>query len=179
LLVVAACERQLIPIDLVRDAFGRAGEPKKLLELECGHFDVYPGGTHHEDAVSAAEEWFHHPPLSGKPMTAVQRAGVVRHRSVARRSPRVRVSSTWQRETPGLMGTTEHWASWPSPRSLRPPSPSAMASPAGAATPGQVVITEWQYNGSEFVELTNVGGEPVDMSTYSYDDDSRLAGTVR
>jgi hypothetical protein len=35
--------------------------------------------------------------------------------------------------------------------------PIAMATPAVAATPGQVVITEWQYNGSEFVELSNVG----------------------
>jgi hypothetical protein len=62
--------------------------------------------------------------------------------------------------------------------------PFALASPAGAATPGQVVITEWMYNptaappaGSEFVEVTNVGGAPVDMSTYSFDDDSRTPGS--
>ena len=49
--------------------------------------------------------------------------------------------------------------------------PFALASPAGAATPGQVVITEWMYNptlsppaASEFVEVTNVGGAPVDMT---------------
>ena len=62
--------------------------------------------------------------------------------------------------------------------------PFALASPAGAATPGQVVITEWMYNptqsppkASEFVEVTNVGGAPVDMTTYSFDDDSRTPGS--
>lgn len=55
------------------------------------------------------------------------------------------------------------------------------ASPAGAAGPGQVVITEWMYNPvastSEYVEITNVGGAPVDMAGYSFDDDSRAVGT--
>ena len=59
--------------------------------------------------------------------------------------------------------------------------PLALATPAGAATPGQVVITEWMYNpissGSEFVEVTNIGGEPVDMTTYSFDDNSRAPGS--
>lgn len=53
--------------------------------------------------------------------------------------------------------------------------------PAGAAVPGQIVITEWMYNqqntAGEFVEVTNVGGAPVDMASYSFDDDSRIAGT--
>lgn len=57
----------------------------------------------------------------------------------------------------------------------------ALTSPAGAAVPGQIVITEWMYNplatASEFVEVTNIGGEPVDMTGYSFDDDSRVAGT--
>ena len=47
----------LVPIDLVRDAFGRAGEPKKLVELDCGHFDVYPGGPP-RGRRDAAKEWF-------------------------------------------------------------------------------------------------------------------------
>jgi hypothetical protein len=56
------------------------------------------------------------------------------------------------------------------------------AGPAGAAAPGQVVITEWMYNSAtsgkpEFVEITNVGGAPVDMSTYSFDDSSRTPGS--
>ena len=57
----------------------------------------------------------------------------------------------------------------------------ALASPAGAAPPGQVVITEWMYNpvrsASEFVEVTNIGGEPVNMASNSFDDDSRTSGT--
>lgn len=45
-------------------------------------------------------------------------------------------------------------------------------------TPGQIRITEYQYNGSEFVELTNVGGAPVDMTGWSFDDASRTAGSL-
>jgi Lamin Tail Domain/Esterase-like activity of phytase len=59
----------------------------------------------------------------------------------------------------------------------------ALATPASAAVPGQIVITEWMYNPAgtstgEFIELTNIGGQSVDMAPYSFDDDSRLAGTV-
>jgi predicted extracellular nuclease len=40
-------------------------------------------------------------------------------------------------------------------------------------------ITEWMYQGGvgEFVEFTNVGKAPVDMTGWSFDDDSRLAGS--
>ena len=59
--------------------------------------------------------------------------------------------------------------------------PFALVSPASAATPSQVVITEWMYNptasASEFVEVTNIGGAPVDMAGYSFDDDSRTPGS--
>lgn len=58
----------------------------------------------------------------------------------------------------------------------------ALATPASAAVPGQIVITEWMYNpvssGAEFIEITNIGGQSVDMTPYSFDDDSRAAGTV-
>jgi hypothetical protein len=56
-----------------------------------------------------------------------------------------------------------------------------LASPASAAVPGQIVITEWMYNpvksASEFVEVTNVGGGPVDMAGYSFDDSSEAPGS--
>lgn len=44
---------------------------------------------------------------------------------------------------------------------------------------GQVRITEWMYGGlgGEFVELANVGGAPIDMTGWSYDDDSRTPGS--
>jgi hypothetical protein len=58
LLVVAATADSLVPIDLVRAAFARAGEPKRLVELECGHFDVYQTEPWHERSASAATDWF-------------------------------------------------------------------------------------------------------------------------
>ena len=53
---------------------------------------------------------------------------------------------------------------------------------AGAAVPAQIAITEWMYNptlsaNAEFVEVTNIGGAPLDMTGYSFDDDSRTPGT--
>ena len=45
-------------------------------------------------------------------------------------------------------------------------------------------ITEWMYSGKgagdvgEFIELTNGGATTIDMTGWSFDDDSRLAGTV-
>lgn len=49
---------------------------------------------------------------------------------------------------------------------------------AASAATAQVRITEWQYNGIEFIEFTNLGGSSVDMNGWSFDDDSREAGTV-
>lgn len=49
--------------------------------------------------------------------------------------------------------------------------------PYSPCAPGQIRITEYQYNGSEFVELTNVGGLPVNMTGWSFDDNSRTAGS--
>lgn len=42
----------------------------------------------------------------------------------------------------------------------------------------KIEITEWMYNGDEFIELTNMGNTAVDMTGWSYDDDSRTAGIV-
>jgi predicted extracellular nuclease len=47
-----------------------------------------------------------------------------------------------------------------------------------------MVISEWMYNGAgtgsigEYVEFTNTGPDPVDMTGWSYDDDSRNPGTI-
>ena len=52
-----------------------------------------------------------------------------------------------------------------------------------ASTFGQIRITEWMYNGlgtssiGEFVELTNVGGLAIDMTGWSFDDNSRQPGS--
>lgn len=50
---------------------------------------------------------------------------------------------------------------------------------AGPALAG-IVISEWMYSGTdgEFIEFTNTGPEAIDMAGWSYDDDSRVAGTV-
>jgi uncharacterized protein len=45
---------------------------------------------------------------------------------------------------------------------------------------GDMVISEWMYSGTdgEFIEFTNNGSESVDMTGWSYDDDSQTPGTV-
>jgi predicted extracellular nuclease len=56
------------------------------------------------------------------------------------------------------------------------------AGSASAAHPSGVVITEWMYQGAsssnrEFIEFTNLGATAVDFTDWSYDDESRSAGT--
>lgn len=58
LLIIAGVTDSLIPIASVREAFARAGEPKKLVEIDGGHFDLYPGMPHHDRAVREATTWF-------------------------------------------------------------------------------------------------------------------------
>lgn len=58
LLVQAAINDSLIPIAQVRAAMARAGEPKKYVEFDGGHFDVYPGTRFHEQARENAAQWF-------------------------------------------------------------------------------------------------------------------------
>jgi hypothetical protein len=54
---------------------------------------------------------------------------------------------------------------------------------AAPSARGAVFITEWMYNpvgatSGEFVEITNRGVAPVDMTTWSFDDSSRTAGSL-
>jgi predicted extracellular nuclease len=53
-----------------------------------------------------------------------------------------------------------------------------VAALAANSASAAVYITEFQYNGSEYIEFTNTGAAPVDMTGWSFDDDSRAAGTV-
>lgn len=50
----------------------------------------------------------------------------------------------------------------------------------GSMANAGMVITEWMYgsggSGAEYVEFTNTGAVPMDMTGWSYDDDSRLVG---
>ncbi len=53
-----------------------------------------------------------------------------------------------------------------------------------ASASAQVRITEWAYSAlsaggtGEFIEFTNIGASPVDMTGWSFDDDSRTPGIV-
>lgn len=60
-----------------------------------------------------------------------------------------------------------------STRAAQPYDPCAPLGP-------RLRITEYMYDGpdGEFVEFTNVGDSPADMSGWSFDDDSNAAGTV-
>lgn len=53
-----------------------------------------------------------------------------------------------------------------------------IASPAFASA--SIQVSEWMYDGKdgEFIEFTNIGHSAVDFAGWSFDDDSRVPGTV-
>jgi hypothetical protein len=55
---------------------------------------------------------------------------------------------------------------------------AALALSCAGGAQAQVQITEWLYNTSEFIEFTNLGSTAVSFVGWSFDDDSRVAGTV-
>ena len=58
LLMVLAEQDSLIPVELARAAFDRAGYPKKLQSFPCGHFEVYETEPWFSKAVSSMVEWY-------------------------------------------------------------------------------------------------------------------------
>ncbi len=58
LLMVLAEQDSLIPVELARAAFDRAGEPKKLELIPCGHFEVYVTEPWFSKAVNSMAEWY-------------------------------------------------------------------------------------------------------------------------
>jgi poly(3-hydroxyalkanoate) synthetase len=56
----------IVPPDAIRSGFARAGEPKRLLEIEGGHYSVYVGPGA-DEAARAATEWFTEHLLHGRP----------------------------------------------------------------------------------------------------------------
>ncbi len=56
--VIAAEHDSLIPIELVEQAVARAGEPKRLVKLACGHFDLYDTEPWFSEASGVALDWF-------------------------------------------------------------------------------------------------------------------------
>jgi fermentation-respiration switch protein FrsA (DUF1100 family) len=60
LLMILAKDDQISSPELIRAAFDRAGDPKRLLELEGGHYSLYPWsrGQSAQAAMEAATDWF-------------------------------------------------------------------------------------------------------------------------
>ncbi len=61
--------------------------------------------------------------------------------------------------------------------------PAFVAGAIAGQSLGAIRITEWMYNGAggtarEFFEITNVGGAAIDLTGWSYDDNSRTAGSL-
>lgn len=56
----------------------------------------------------------------------------------------------------------------------------AMCLGAAPSAWAHIEITEWMYQGvnGEFVEITNLSGAPVDLTGWSFDDDSRTPGVI-
>jgi uncharacterized protein len=57
LLMILARGDAIVPPASIRAAFARAGEPKRLLEIEGGHYTVYTGSGA-DTAAQAATQWF-------------------------------------------------------------------------------------------------------------------------
>jgi len=57
LLMQVATQDSLIPSTLARQAFHRAGEPKKLEVFECGHFDPYGNEPWHSQFLGGQVRW--------------------------------------------------------------------------------------------------------------------------
>ncbi len=54
------------------------------------------------------------------------------------------------------------------------------AGAVAVAAHAQVRITEWAYQGNsgEYIEITNTGSNPISLDTYSFDDSSRVPGSM-
>ena len=58
LLMVLAEQDSLIPVELGRAAFDRAGAPKELQAFPCGHFEIYETEPWFSKAVNSMTEWY-------------------------------------------------------------------------------------------------------------------------
>ena len=58
LLMVVAEADSLIPVDLTKAAYDRAGEPKRLHLAPCGHFDIYEKEPWLSAALEEMVDWF-------------------------------------------------------------------------------------------------------------------------
>ena len=59
LLMQVATKDSLIPVNLARQAFHRAGDPKRLEAYDCGHFDPYANEPWHGQFLDGQVKWLH------------------------------------------------------------------------------------------------------------------------
>src|SRR5207249_11039718 len=71
LLMILAKGDSISPPDSIRAAFARAGEPKRLLEVEGGHYSVYTGPGA-DEAGPSATEWFAEHLLNAKNLSKMR-----------------------------------------------------------------------------------------------------------
>lgn len=57
LLMQVATKDSLIPVNLARQAFHRAGDPKRLEVYDCGHFDPYGSEPWHSQFLEGQVKW--------------------------------------------------------------------------------------------------------------------------
>lgn len=76
-------EKDLIPPAMVREVFDRAGEPKKLIVLDCLHTDLYTREPWVSQSAEAAIEWFNRY-LHNTPPKPVTPDEVERHKQIIR-----------------------------------------------------------------------------------------------
>ena len=53
-----------------------------------------------------------------------------------------------------------------------------VAACATSSASAAVVISEWMYDGTEFIEFTNTGPLAISLNGWSFDDNHRVSGTV-
>ncbi|MGH9122009.1 MAG: alpha/beta hydrolase [Acidimicrobiales bacterium] len=58
IMMIVGNQDVIIPPALAKEAFERAGEPKKMVLIEGRHVDMYPGYPYFEQAVTEATNWF-------------------------------------------------------------------------------------------------------------------------
>lgn len=58
LLMIVCTRDQIIPCSQQKEAFQRASEPKKLIEFDGTHFEIYEEGHIRNSAAEAATNWF-------------------------------------------------------------------------------------------------------------------------
>ena len=58
LLMVLAEQDSLIPVELARAAFDRAGDPKELQVFPCGHFEAHETEPCLSKAVNSMVDWY-------------------------------------------------------------------------------------------------------------------------